>query len=82
MAPKALLVALSMVAAASPAVANTQPVPANPAPPGTPATRYCMHVEITGNLIDPVECWTREEWAEQGVDVDREWAKEGVRTIG
>ena len=53
------------------------------APPGTPQTKYCMHVEApTGSRIEPVRCWTREEWAEQGVDVDRDWAKEGVTTLG
>jgi hypothetical protein len=33
----------------------------------------------TGTLIDQVKCWTREQWARQGVDVDKDWAKEGVR---
>jgi hypothetical protein len=37
-----------------------------------------MRVELTGNVAEPVVCWTRGEWAEQGVDVDKEWAKEGV----
>jgi uncharacterized protein YjhX (UPF0386 family) len=42
-----------------------------------------MHIEaITGSRIEKLKCWTREEWAEQEVDVDAEWAKEGVRTIG
>jgi len=83
MAHKALVVACSIVLAASPAwAANQYPAPA-PAPPGTPETRYCMHIEaITGSRIEKLKCWTREEWAEQEVDVDAEWAKEGVRTIG
>ncbi|GAA4723714.1 hypothetical protein H9L13_11630 [Sphingomonas lutea] len=55
---------------------------AQPAPPGGPDTRYCMRVEVTGNAADPVRCWTRADWADQGVDVDRDWAKEGVRVIG
>ncbi|HET7280809.1 MAG TPA: hypothetical protein VFI67_00645 [Sphingomicrobium sp.] len=37
-----------------------------------------MRVDLTGNVAQPVECWTRDEWAEQGVDVDRDWAKNGV----
>ena len=42
-----------------------------------------MHIEaITGSRVELVECWTRAEWADQGVDVDKDWAKEGVRVIG
>lgn len=52
------------------------------APAGTSETRYCMRIEaVTGTLLEQVRCWTREQWAEQGVDVDRDWAEEGVRTI-
>jgi hypothetical protein len=89
MALKELAVALSMIAAASPASATNQdwsslqtgqPIAA---PAGTPATLYCMHIEaITGSRLEKVKCWTREEWAENGVDVDQDWATEGVRAIG
>jgi hypothetical protein len=42
-----------------------------------------MHIEaITGSRLEEVKCWTRQEWAEQGVDVDKDWPREGVRTIG
>ncbi|HVF36566.1 MAG TPA: hypothetical protein VNA29_01320 [Sphingomicrobium sp.] len=41
-----------------------------------------MRIVLTGHLIEPVRCWTREEWAEQGVDVDKEWRREGLRVIG
>jgi hypothetical protein len=82
MAHKDLVLALSVIAASPLLAANTGPAPTMPAPAGTPETRYCMRVEVTGNIVDPVECWTRDEWAEQGVDVDKEWAKEGVSTIG
>ena len=91
MAHKQLVIALGLVMAASPAAAqpdsgpldmNSAQAPAEPAPPGGPDTRYCMHVEITGYAADPVRCWTRADWADQGVDVDREWAREGVRVIG
>ena len=78
-----LIVALSMIAAASPLSANQpEPDPPTVAPPGGPETRYCMRVEpATGSRIETIQCWTRAEWAEQEVDVDKEWAKEGVRVI-
>jgi hypothetical protein len=88
MAHKEFLVALSLIVAAAPVSATqtdaeVQPLPANPAPPGGPDTRYCMHIEaVTGSRIENVVCWTRAEWADQGVDVDQDWAKEGVRVIG
>jgi hypothetical protein len=54
-----------------------------PAPAGTPETLYCLRVgPLPGNVAETVECWTRAEWADQGVDVDKEWAKNGVRTLG
>jgi uncharacterized protein YjhX (UPF0386 family) len=41
-----------------------------------------MRVErITGSRVEPVRCWTRQMWAEQGVDVDKDWAKEGVAVL-
>jgi hypothetical protein len=74
---KAPLAALCMIAAAAPAPAATQ------APPGTPDTRYCMRIEaVTGSRIEEVRCWTRAEWAENGVDVDKDWPEEGVRVLG
>jgi len=52
------------------------------APAGTAETRYCMRVEaLTGSRIEPIVCWTRAEWNEQGVDVDKDWPREGVRVI-
>ena len=85
MAHRELIVALSMIVAASP-VSATQPVPDMAmavAPAGTPDTRYCMHIEpITGSRLEEVKCWTRAEWADQGVDVDQDWAREGVRVEG
>lgn len=82
MARKYLLAAFGMMLAASP-VAATQPelVPAV-APAGAPDTKYCMRVEpVTGTRIETVQCWTRQEWAEEGVDVDEDWAKEGVAVL-
>jgi uncharacterized protein YjhX (UPF0386 family) len=29
--------------------------------------------------VETVQCWTRDEWAYQDVDVDKAWAKDGVR---
>ena len=81
MAHKALITALGLIAATSPASASHDP--ASPAPVGTAETKYCMYIEaITGSRLEQVKCWTREEWAENGVDVDEDWAREGVRTIG
>lgn len=77
-----LVVAFSMlvvppVAATSPDQAATMTAPA-----GTADTRYCLRVErATGSLVETVRCWTRQQWAEQGVNVDKEWDKEGVRVL-
>ena len=83
MALKALVVVSSLIAAVSPLSAS-QPVP-GPMLAGAPAAgagaRYCMRIELTGNVVEPVRCWTREKWAEQGIDVDKEWAREGIRVI-
>ena len=52
------------------------------APAAGPDARYCLRVQpVTGTLIERVRCWTRAQWTEQGVDVDREWAREGVTVI-
>jgi hypothetical protein len=56
---------------------------ATPAPPGTAQTRYCLRVDpIIGSRIETIQCLTREEWAQLEVDVDQEWAENGVRTLG
>lgn len=83
MAYKGLLIAWAAIAAGfAGATPNTEARPAT-APPGTPETRYCMRIEaMTGSRIEEVRCWTRAEWAEQDVDVDKDWPKEGVRVIG
>ena len=72
-----------IVAAVSPVLAQA---PERDAMAGAPAAgaeaRYCLRVEpITGTLVERVRCWTRRQWVEQGVDVDKEWAKEGVTVI-
>jgi len=79
MKPTTLSLAAALLAAAPAAAADAPPAAA---PAGTEATRYCMKVEaVTGTRLERVECWTRAEWASQGVDVDRDWPEEGVRTV-
>ena len=82
MAHKLLLGALSMIIATSVAASQPEPSPMEGAPAAGADARYCLRVELTGNVVEPVRCWTRDKWAEQGVDVDNAWAKEGVRVIG
>ena len=86
MAHQALAVALSMFAAIAPAAASQS----DPMPPMAPAmapaagddARYCLRIEaVTGTRLEQVRCWTRQQWAEREVDVDQEWAKEGVAII-
>lgn len=80
MARKGLKIALgAMAVMAAPVVAQDM----GPAPTGTPGTKYCMKVEApTGSRAERVMCWTRWEWLDQGVDVDRDWPKEGVTVLG
>lgn len=83
MAYKELVVALSMVVAASPLLATSREPIQKTAPAGTAETRYCLRVEaVIGSRLETVRCWTREEWAAMEIDVDKEWAKEGVKVIG
>ena len=86
MAHRRLVLALGLIAATAPlpAASRMAPMPGTmPAPAGTADTLYCMRIEAaTGSRIEPVRCWTRDEWILQGVDVDRDWAEEGVRTVG
>jgi hypothetical protein len=81
MAYTGLVVALGAIIASS-AAASIQSAEPTTAPAGTSETRYCLHVApITGSRIEDVQCWTREQWADWGVDIDKEWAKEGVRVL-
>lgn len=78
MAHKIWVVAVSFIVAAAP-LSAANPYSPGPSPTDSPDTRYCLRVAApTGSLIETVRCWTRAMWAEQGVDVDKEWAKEGV----
>lgn len=61
------------------ALAITTPPSVTPSTNDPATTRYCLRVEApTGSLIETVKCWTRAQWSEQGVDVDKEWPREGV----
>lgn len=81
MALKILVVALTMAVAASP-LSATKPEPTpTVAPEAGPGAKYCLRIEITGSRIEKVRCWTREKWAEEEVDIDREWAANGVKVI-
>ncbi len=76
-----MVAALAITAAVQPMPA-TGPEPGMTAPAAGASARYCMRVErITGSRVEPVRCWTRQMWAEQGVDVDKDWAKEGVAVL-
>ena len=74
-----LMIALGLLATAQP-----QPLYAPPsmAPPGTPYARYCLRVDpLIGSHVETIQCKTRDEWADLGVDVDQEWAENGVKVI-
>ena len=83
MAPKLIVAAFSLFAMAAPVAATNQDTDqATGAPAAGPDAKYCMRVEaFTGSRIETIQCWTRVEWAEQGVDLDKDWAEEGVRVI-
>ena len=77
MAHKLLIIAIGSLAA-SPAAAAAQDLAA-PAPVANARGEICLKVApLTGSMVETVRCWTREDWADQGVDVDKEWAENGV----
>lgn len=83
MAHKALIAGLGMVVASLPlsAAASSAPTP-SAAPPGTPFTRYCLRVDpLPDSRIPTIQCRTRDDWASLDVNVDEEWAENGVRVI-
>lgn len=83
MAYKEWIVALSAIVAASPVSAKeAEPIPVSAAPMASADARYCLRIEpVTGTRLELIRCWTRQEWAEQGVDVDKDWAREGVAVL-
>ena len=82
MAYKQLALAFGMIVATSAAATHAQSTMMTVAPPGTPATRYCLLVEpVTGSRIETIQCRTREDWALLDINVDEEWAENGVRVV-
>ena len=78
---KQLLIALGMIGGAPVSASIQDPAPAM-APAASPDALYCMRIEpIVGSRLEEVKCWTREQWAQNEVDVDQDWAKEGVAII-
>ena len=74
-----LIFALTLFASAQPQLPGASP---SIAPLGTPQTLYCLRVDpLIGSHIETVQCKTRGEWADLGIDVDQEWAENGVRTV-
>ena len=83
MAWREVAIALIMVAGAAPVAASQSLENLPQGAPEAPAdARYCMWVEAaTGTRLETIQCWTRAEWAAMEIDVDQEWAQEGVRVI-
>jgi len=83
MARTQLIVAVCLIVAASPVSASiADPAPGSTAPAASDDSRYCLRVEaVTGTRLETVQCWTRAEWSDAGVDVDKDWAKEGVAVL-
>jgi hypothetical protein len=85
MALKLSAIALSLIVAAAPPLSAAQPETdvAEGAPAAGPDAKYCLRVDpFTGSRIERTKCWTREQWVEQGVDVDKVWAEDGVAVKG
>jgi hypothetical protein len=79
-----LAVALTaMIAASGASAASLQSAQGEHAPVGSESTRYCLRVDPnTGSRMETVQCYTRAEWAQLEVDLDKEWAANGVKTLG
>jgi hypothetical protein len=85
MALKLSAVTLGLIFVAAPPLSASQPESDTEAgaPAAGPDAKYCLRVDpFTGSRIETIQCWTRQQWADQGVDVDKEWAKEGVEVKG
>ena len=79
MAHKHLIAALGLLAAASPVAGSVREIPAGDTPTASANGKYCLRVEaVTGSRVETILCMSREDWTAQGVDLDREWAEEGV----
>ena len=87
MAWKRILLVSILVAGAVPLAASqsahSDDVPMARAPDAPEGALYCLKMEpITGTRIGSVLCWTRQEWAENDIDLDKAWAEDGVEVIG
>ena len=87
MAWKNILLASILIAGAAPAAASqsdpSEDVATFGAQPAPDGALYCLKMEpITGTRIGSVLCWTRQEWADNDVDLDKAWAEDGVEVIG
>ena len=87
MAWKSILIASIMVMGATPVAASqsdpSEDVAIARAPEAPDGALYCLKMEpITGTRIGSVLCWTRQEWADNDVDLDEAWAEDGVKVIG
>jgi hypothetical protein len=82
MAHKALIAALSLFAAGPVWATQPPPLPRIAVPSGIYVDGqpiYCMRVEpVTGSRIETIQCWPLEMWVEAGVDLDKDWAGNGV----
>ena len=83
---KNILLASILVAGAAPAAASqahSDDIVTAGAPAAPEGALYCLKMEpITGTRIGSVLCWTRQEWADNDVDLDQAWAEDGVEVIG
>lgn len=77
------IILASILALAAAPLAASQEMPMNEgAPPASEDALYCLRVEAAlGTRLETVQCHTRAEWADMEVDVDADWAEEGVRVI-
>lgn len=78
-----VLIAFGVIAAAgSPAIAQPETMPTAAAPSAPADARYCLRVDpIIGSRMETIQCRTRADWESLDVDVDQEWADNGVRVI-
>ena len=87
MAWKRILFASILIAGAVPVAASQSDQSDDLATVGAPdapeGALYCLKMEpITGTRIGSILCWTRQEWADNDIDLDEAWAEDGVEVIG
>ena len=87
MAWKQILLASMLIAGAVPTAASqsdrSDDAVTTGAPDAPEGALYCLKMEpITGTRIGSILCWTRQEWADNDIDLDKAWAEDGVEVIG